>query len=353
MSKFLSYILNMRGVAIFIVVGVHARGNITDWGSNLGTYTFLATFFDAREGIGTATFIFIGGFLFQYITHNNWNFKKYIERKFMYVILPYILISIPIIAYRIMANYEFAMPPGFNDHSIVYRFLYYIITGLHLAPFWFISTIVLFYVSAPLFHALDHPKAYKYAFPVIFLLSFFTYRSEHNANTLISYIHYFPLYYLGMWTSFHRTKILAVANQILYPMLFIYAAITLANFTGWLPVRERISFEDILREGLILFNIDLLRAVLVCFILMLLLYKYREKRMLFFEIIGEYSFGIFFVHCIYIYVSRHIWEEIFGPITFNFLTYCTYFALMLLLSTATVHFIKKATGRYSRNLIGS
>src|SRR5687768_13791779 len=99
MSKFLSYILNLRGVVIFIVVGVHARGNLSEWTDHEGALEFLATFFDAREGNGTVMFIFIGGFLFQYITHNNFDFRKYIEKKFLFVILPYLLISIPIIAF--------------------------------------------------------------------------------------------------------------------------------------------------------------------------------------------------------------------------------------------------------------
>jgi hypothetical protein len=353
MSKFLSYILNLRGVAIFIVVGVHARGNIHEWESRPEIHKFLATFFDAREGTGTTLFIFIGGFLFHYITHNNWNFKKYLEKKFLYVILPYLLVSIPIIAYRIMTNYSFAMPPGFNEHSVMYRFLYYIVTGLHLAPFWFISTIVLFYISSPLFHALDNGKAYRYVFPVLILLSLFTYRSEHNANTLLSYIHYFPIYYLGMWTAYHRTKILSSADRILYTFLIVYGSITLANLTGYWPLPERMSFEQILEQKLLILNIDMVRAILLSFILMLTLFKLREKRLLFFEVLGEYSFGIFFVHCVYIYTTRDLWVALFGPIDFSLLTYIIYFGIILLISTVTVYLIKKVSGRYSRNLIGS
>ena len=353
MSRFLSYILNLRGAAIFIVVGVHARGNLSEWDSHPGVHEFLSTFFDAREGNGTTMFIFIGGFLFQYITHTNWNFRKYIEKKFLYVILPYILISIPIIAYRILTNYDLALPPGFNDHSIFYRFFYYIVTGLHLAPFWFISAIVLFYISAPLFHAIDHPKAYKYLFPLLFIACFFTYRSAYNANTLLSFIHYIPLYYMGMWTSYNRAKILSLTNWILYPMIILYVGITIANFTGWLPLADRISFEEVLANRTLIFNLDLLKAVLLCFILMLSLYKLSEKRLLFLEVLGEYSFGIFFVHCIFIYATKYIWEKLLGPIDFTLLTFTIYFGLMLLASTITVYLIKKMTGRYSRNLIGS
>ncbi|HEX8041306.1 MAG TPA: acyltransferase [Chryseosolibacter sp.] len=353
MSKFLSYILNLRGVAIFIVVGVHARGNLSDWTSHLAGHDLLSTFFDAREGNGTVMFIFIGGFLFQYITHNNFEFRKYMEKKFMYVIMPYILISIPIIAFRIYTNFSYTLPPGFNDQSIFYRFLYYMITGLHLAPFWFISAIVLFYLSAPLFHALDNPKAYRYVFPLVFLTCFFTYRSQFNANPFLSYLHYFPIYYLGMWACFNRTKILSMTNWLLIPMIVAYSAITIGNITGLMPLRERISFEEIIQDGLIIFNVDVLKAVLLCFILMVILYRYRERRFLFLEMLGEYSFGIFFVHCIFIYGSRRVLIDIFGPIDFSFATFTIYFSFILLLSTATVFFIKKMTGRYSRILIGS
>ena len=353
MSKFLSYILNLRGVAILIVVGVHARGNQSDWGFHETAHDLLSTFLDAREGNGTVMFIFIGGFLFQYLTHQNFEFMKYLEKKFMYVILPYLLISIPIIAFRIYSHYSFGLPPRFNEQSIFYQLFYYMFTGLHLAPFWFISTIVLFYLSAPLFHALDTPKAYRYAFPVLLLTCFFTYRSQYNANPFLSYIHFFPIYYLGMWTSFNRQKILASGKAVLLSLIFLYLAISVGDIAGWLPPRERLSFEYILSDRLLLFNIDLLKAVLLCFILMILFYRYRQKSFPFLEILGEYSFGIFFVHCLFIYGTNRLWESIFGPMEFSMVSFTIYFAYILVVSIVTVFFVKKITGRYSRILIGS
>jgi hypothetical protein len=353
MSKFLSYILNLRGVAIFFVVGVHARGNVSDWESHTGAHDFIRLIFDANEGNGTIMFIFIGGFLFHHITGSNFEFRKYIEKKFQYVILPYILISIPIIAYRIYTNYNFALPPGFSDQSIFYQLFYYLVTGLHMAPFWFISAIVLFYITSPLFHALDRPKVYQYIFPLLFITCLFTYRSEHNANPVLSYLHYFPVYLMGMWASYYKEKIFAKGTWLLYSLIIIYLGIYAGQQTGWIPVPTRISFEEVLQEGLLIFNIPMFKAVILCFTLMLLLYKFKEKRMPFLEILGEYSFGIFFVHCIFIYISREIMVLIYGPANFSFLTFMIYFAFILLVSTATVYFIKKLTGRYSRNLIGS
>ena len=353
MSKFLPYILNLRGAAIFFVVGVHARGNLLDWNSHPDAHRLISTFFDAREGNGTIMFIFIGGFLFQYLTHNNFEFGKYIEKKFKHVILPYLLISIPIIAFRIVTNYSFFLPDGFNDQSIIYRFFYYIITGLHLAPFWFISAIALFYVSAPLFHALDKSRFYKYIFPLIFITCLFTYRSEHNANPFLSYLHYFPIYLMGMWASHYREKIVAASGWLLYLLVIAYVGVVVSEFTGWISISEKVSFETVLREGLFVFNKDIFKAVILCFIVMLLLFRLRDKKMPFLEILGEYSFGIFFVHCLYIYAFRRILISLFGPIDFSLVTYFAFFAFILLISTATVYFIKKLTGRYSRNFIGS
>jgi peptidoglycan/LPS O-acetylase OafA/YrhL len=353
MSKFLSYILNLRGIAILVVVGVHARGNLSDWSAHETAHDFLSTFLDAREGNGTVMFIFIGGFLFQYLTHQNFEFMKYLEKKFMYVILPYLLISIPIIAFRIYTHFSFGLPPRFNEHSVFYQLIYYMLTGLHLAPFWFISTIVLFYLSAPLFHLMDNRKAYYYVFPLMLLTSFFTYRSHYNANPFLSYIHFFPIYYLGMWTSFNKQKILESGNVILASLITFYMAITIGDLTGLMPLRVRLSFEQILREGLVLFNVDLLKAVLLCFILMILLYRYRQKSFPFLEILGEYSFGIFFVHCLFIYGTNRIWESIFGPMEFSMVGFMIYFAYILVVSIVTVFFVKKITGRYSRILIGS
>jgi hypothetical protein len=354
MSRFLSYIHNLRGAAIFFVVGVHARGTLTDWDSHVAEHNFIRTIFDAREGNGTVMFIFIAGFLFQYLSQKNFVFKKYIEQKFKYVIIPYLLISIPIIIYRIYTNFDpGAVSQGFNDQSAFYRFFYYLVTGAHMAPFWFISAIVLFYVTTPLLHALDRPWFYKYAFPLVFITCFFTYRSAFNANPLLSYLHYVPIYLLGMCTAYYKDKVLAAGDYLMYPLLAIYIVVSTLELTGYIPIIEKISFEQVLTQGIIYFNVYIFKAVILCFITMLLLYKFREKKMPLFEVLGEYSFGVFFVHFILIVVTKKLIYIIFGPYEFSLLTFTIYYGFVLLTSIGTVYFIKKLTGGYSRILIGS
>src|SRR5690606_6711392 len=142
------------------------------------------------------------GFLFQHIQKHRFNFPKYLTQKFQSIILPYILISIPIITFRILTNFQpLSLTEEFLQKPFVHQFFYYLITGIHLAPFWFISTIIIFYFTTPIFHAIDRPFVHKYIFPVIFMLGLFTYRSHHNANPFSPHLHHLPLYLPGMCAS--------------------------------------------------------------------------------------------------------------------------------------------------------
>jgi probable poly-beta-1,6-N-acetyl-D-glucosamine export protein len=354
MSRFLSYIHNLRGAAIFFVVGVHARGNIHDWENNTTQHLFVSTIFDSREGNGTVMFLFIAGFLFQYLTQTKFEYWKYLEQKFKYVIIPYLLISIPLIIYRISDNF---IPPGtgtsFNDQSVFYRFLYYIITGSHMAPFWFISAIVLFYISSPLLRALDKPVYYRFLFPIVFISCFFTYRPFHNANPILSFLHYFPIYYLGMWASHHRERILATSKYLFVPLIAAYIGISAMEIIGTIPTHAKLSFEQVVREGRLIFNLYILKAILLCFIMLMLLYKLRNRKMPLLEILGEYSFGVFFVHFVLHIVAKKTYEVLFGELNFSLLSFAIYFGFIVLASIAIVYSIKRLTGSYSRNLIGS
>jgi probable poly-beta-1,6-N-acetyl-D-glucosamine export protein len=354
MSRFLPYIHNLRGLAIMFVVGVHAAGYDTDWASHPSIRHFLHTFFDPSEGNGTILFLFIGGFLFQHLTHNQFDFKKYMEAKFLNIILPYILISIPLIIIRLNTNFDsLSLPAGFQERPVIYQFFYHLFTGSHMPPFWFISTIILFYFTSPLLHAADNRTFYRWGFPLILLSCFFTYRSQHNANTFLSYLHFIPVYITGMWASFNKEKILALGWKLLAPLLVIYLVLTAADLAGNFTLQRAMNFEMVLRDNLVVFNIYMFKALILCFALLVIFHKIREKEMPLLDVLGQYSFGVFFVHYILISVSRKT-LEIFGVmIDFDLITWLIYFTVILMASIVTVYFVKKLTGRYSRYLIGS
>jgi probable poly-beta-1,6-N-acetyl-D-glucosamine export protein len=355
MSRFLHYIHNLRGLAILFVVGVHAGGYDTDWVSHPGLRHFLQTFFDPSEGNGTVLFLFIGGFLFQHLTQNQFDYKKFLEQKFLNIILPYIIISIPLILIRLNTSFDsLSLPKGFSERPLVYQFFHHLILGTHMPPFWFISTIVLFYFSSPILHAIDNRKFYRYFFPFVLLSCFFTYRPEHNANPILAYFHFIPIYICGMWASFNRERIVGLGWKLLGPLLLIYITLTILDLIGVMPALPReISFEQVLATRALVFNIYMFKAVVLCLSLLVVFYKLSAKEMPLLEILGHYSFGVFFVHYVLISVTRKILESLKIGIDFSAVTYLIYFVFVLMLSIVTVYLVKRLTGRYSRYLIGS
>src|SRR5688500_5818695 len=106
MRQFLPYIHFLRGVAILYVFAVHARGFASYWESSPDTFKFLDTFSDPSEGNGTTLFLFIRGFLFEHLSRYQFDFKKYLTQKFKNLILPYLIISLPLIWLRIHTPFD-------------------------------------------------------------------------------------------------------------------------------------------------------------------------------------------------------------------------------------------------------
>jgi probable poly-beta-1,6-N-acetyl-D-glucosamine export protein len=354
MKGFLQYIHNLRGLAILYVVIVHTRALNPEWLTLPSVNTFFDTFFDPSEGNGTVLFLFIGGFLFQHLTNKNFDFVKYIEQKFKVIILPYILVSVPLIIIRLNTTFvSLSLPEGFDDRSVIFRFFYFLFTGAHMPPFWFIATIVLFYLTAPLLHALDNARFYNYVFPFVLLISFLTFRPEHNANPLMAYVHYLPIYILGMWASFNREKILAHSHNLLVICSAAYISLCILDLTGGTGISRDLTFENVLYDGVIAFNVYVFKAIVLCFTLMLLLYRLGDRQVPALHLLGNYSFGIFFVHYLFISVSRKVVESYEINIPFSIPAYLVYFTFVLLTSVLVVYFVKKLAGDKSRYLIGS
>ena len=354
MSRFLQYIHNLRGLAILFVVGVHAGGYDSDWVSHPGMRQLLHSFFDPSEGNGTVLFLFIGGFLFQHLTHNQFEYKKFLEQKFLNVILPYIIISIPLIIMRMNTNYDsLSLPEGFHDRPVWYQFFHHLITGSHMPPFWFISAIVLFYISAPVLHAMDNRNFYRFGFPLVILVALFTYRPLHNANPILAYIHFIPVYIAGMWASYNKERILGLGWKLLAPLCIVYLVLTFFDLNGDLTRIREMHFETIINERILLFNLYMLKALTLTMMLLLIFYKLRDRSMPLLEILGHYSFGVFFVHYVLIGLARKIIEKAGFTIDFSLITYLIFFVFVLMLSIVTVRLVKRFTGRYSRYLIGS
>ncbi|MFZ6012904.1 MAG: acyltransferase [Bacteroidota bacterium] len=351
MTRFLPYIHNLRGLAILFIVGVHARAYEYNWAQHPEGYDFFVTLFDN----GTVLFVFIAGFLFQHLNHGKFDLKNYFRQKLRYVALPYLIISIPILIFRLVygAGELHQLPEGFDDHSLLYKIFFYLATGMHMVPFWFMPMIFLIYLTSPLLHALDQKKFYQFVLPVIFTAGMYTYRPLNNSSPVLAYLHFLPIYLTGMGASFYKKEIVALYNKILIPLIFIYAAISAAELADLITLDKKMNFNKVLNESLLVFNVYVFKAMILCFILMLLFYKYQDRKFRLLNLLGSFSFGIYFLHFYFISFFRQALLEMQVELSFTVISFLGFYALILLLSIAAVYLIKLISGKYSRYLVGS
>jgi len=95
-SSFLRYVHNFRGLAILFIVVAHTMQVLT-WQDNPELQVFLNVVLQN----GSVYFVFIAGFLFQYLSRK-YAYKTYLINKLQNVLLPYFLISIPAISYWLL-----------------------------------------------------------------------------------------------------------------------------------------------------------------------------------------------------------------------------------------------------------
>ena len=89
-------------------------------------------------------------------------YRDYLLKKVKNVLLPYVLISIPIIAYRLYTNdvpgYILEAQPDFLTWGGAKKIGYFFLFGAHMQPLWFIPMIALFYVACAFIIYIERPQ---------------------------------------------------------------------------------------------------------------------------------------------------------------------------------------------------
>src|SRR6478609_5971512 len=126
-KRFLHYIHFFRGLAILFIVGLHACISLTWEGAPLQKKFALVLFNN-----GTVLFVFISGYLFYHLSKDRFDYKEYLKKKFLYVILPYLFVSIPALFDKFFIDKmgdHWWMDHGFGQKSILAKLLILLVTG--------------------------------------------------------------------------------------------------------------------------------------------------------------------------------------------------------------------------------
>ncbi|MFW5700458.1 MAG: acyltransferase family protein [Cyclobacteriaceae bacterium] len=336
-DNFLQYIHTFRGLAILLIVGSHI---FYGWRDENMTISIINT---TVRGT-TILFLFISGYLFQ---HLSYKFKpsRYFSNKLKYVILPYILISIPIIFAKLYDPPSYALSHFDNPVlSLLYQSIHFLITGEHLLPFWFIPMIVLFYLMAPLLYYLDKKAYIYYLLPVFVVISLMVPRTELNDIPRL-FVHFFSVYLFGMFMSHYKIRILEFSNQ--YWKILAIATLIVSVVVLFLPYD---SYPHL--------SAMYIQKMMLCWFFIYFLQKYAHKLPRKFDLLAEFSFGIYFLHYFFALAYRKGLEKVFD-LSFSaspFLWLMVWIVGLLVVTLGSMLLIaisRKIFGDRSRLLIGS
>lgn len=219
MHMFITSFHYFRGISILFIIAAHVHvGNVE---INNPVFTNLLSG-------STALFVFISGYLFQHLQNDNFNYSSYLNRKFKFVISPYLICSAPaIVSIALSGDFH----PLLGDVSTVEGSLINILTGRHITAYWYIPFSLLLFISAPIIIPFASLKN-KTQLSILCILSVFAilaHRPIGGLNPFHSFIYHIPFYLLGIYSVVNRALIEKTKHC---NMLFLLLTVLLAYIQG-------------------------------------------------------------------------------------------------------------------------
>lgn len=327
---FLNYIHNFRAVAMIFIVFTHTMSAF-NWSAQedlLIRSIFANT---------TVLFVFISGFLMQHLFFK-FEYKKYYLKKFKYVVIPYLIISIPaIIIFTFLlereSNYIFE---GFYQEPIFIQINWFYLTGYHLAPFWFMPMILLFLLMAPFFKLVDKHYITYITLPILLIIS---YNYGRGGMPYQNFLHFLSIFMTGMFFSKYKNifNVFLQKNFLIIIFFIIISAL--------------IVYENNLGRDL---KINFIQKMFLSIFTLGILYKLRNKiNLKFLNIIADFSFGIFFIHGYLISGIKFLYLKYYNELPSGSLLIYFFASLLILELCIIIIFItKKILGNKSKFIIG-
>jgi probable poly-beta-1,6-N-acetyl-D-glucosamine export protein len=348
-NNFLNYIHNYRGLAILLIVGNHCRVAFP-WPKESIIHSLLLYGIDSP----TILFVFISGFLFQYLNAEKFEYVSYLKKKVLYVIIPYVLVSIPALLDKLLLETDAPwMSPFYNSLYPPFKVLYMLCTGKHSGPFYFIPMIGLIFLISPILLRIQKLSYFSIIAAAVMGIGLFTFAYGFYGTTLESLLYFLPIYIMGIWASKNRNQIFAMSNYLFFSVIATYLMIFLLEMTELIHTQHLNYFEPTPTYFTTQFNWGKLKEMLLAIIILLLFYRYRDKDFRLLHWLGSASFGIYFVHIYFINLVVYLVSKTNLLEYQNGVSYVIFTVLTIFISSLTVFIIKKIFKGRSRILIGS
>lgn len=328
---------NLRGLSILFVMLSH----ITTFGVLGAPGKYLWFLF----GDATAWFVFISGYLFNFIEQRRFNYYGYLIKKAKFVIFPYLILSVPAVAAGLYFQRHLLM--GLRASAYVLWSL--LVGGSVIVPMWFIPMITVFFLVSPLSYRLGRSDLQYIILPIAMGVSLFTARPVDNMNPFLEFVHFGGFYILGIVVAANarvidKFKETIFANLLIAFGLLIFSAASAISLAGLeshpLGFRDGLGSVDLGQFG----KLGLLVAVFLLFERFLNI----PNRM--FGWIAEISFGLFFLQGFFMIFVVKLGQYI----TYSWPVMPLLVELTMVLggSMAGVVLVKVLLGKWSRYVIG-
>ena len=328
---------NFRAISIIFVILSHL--------ASLSFFDNYITFF-LRDA--TTWFLFISGYLFfQIESKDNFSYLKYLQKKMKLVITPYLIISIPCI----LVGIYFYQPQNYDISTEKYIVWSLLVGGLVNFPMWFIPMIALFFLISPVFFKITKQSTLLITIIAMMgvAISIFSSRPAGNANLIYALINFFGFYLFGIFFFKIRNLIKSFSNivavTIIVAGVLLFAVVTFfySNFNP--NENEYIPFF----EAIGLLNPVVLGKFFLLISISVFLERYYNIHNRYLRYISSISFGLFFLHGIFILI---FWKYIGIRSQNSIFAICIEFVFVFLLSIVVIEISKKILKSGTRYVIG-
>ena len=296
---FLKYIHSFRAFAIISVVAAHCI-LLFDWGVKGWSFQLIQCLIPNC----TVFFVFISGFLFQHLSHK-FEFRRYLKSRTGNVLLPYVIVSLPMIAAQAV-NRSGVFDPTYTHHwpTVIQNVGWSLLTGHHIMiPFWFIPMIAIFYMLAPVFLWIDRDERVYYLLPLLLTITLCVHRPSNLDHVWQSGAYFLPIYLFGMWFSRHRERLLAWHDRRL-PVL-LTAVVALVFLDVRLQHAEYIRSAAMFSTENGVVDANGLLKLLLCGVILVILRRCGEGLHNMVKPVANASFGIYFLHMYFLKGIAH------------------------------------------------
>lgn len=275
------------------------------------------------------------------------------QSKIKNVLIPYLVVSIPFLYLKLYHPQLFqAQVPEFTESKFLLC-LFYLATGKHMGPMWFIPVLFMLYIFSFLFR-LIHKRAWLHYFFLMasILLGVFTFNFGYKFSPFISLLFVMPVYYVGMSYSKWKRKVGDLPRAYIGALSGVIILILLLENLEWIVIDFSYGYAEIERKTWHLINYTKIKMLMIALVYIELLNHLQGflKRIL--NSLATYSFGIYFVHLYLLRLGEVALKKTFINFQLNTIYYLLFSAFVLIGSVVVLKLIRLIFRKNSRYLVG-